>query len=95
VKFRSAPNTFAPNIIFGVPLEHVKKENNVPIPVEHCVRYLEQRGLNEEGLLRVAGNTTEIKKLKAEYDSGSTQFQLKIREDFANLTNKFFISFFN
>lgn len=89
MKLRSAPNTFAPNIIFGVPLEHVKKDNNAPIPVEHCVRYLEQRGLNEEGLLRVAGNTTEIKKLKAEYDSGlslcSSAIQSKIRKIFTNL----------
>jgi hypothetical protein len=68
--YRSSPNTFAANIVFGVPLEHVKKENGVPIPVEHSIAYLEQRAMNEEGLLRVAGNTTDIKKLKGEYDFG-------------------------
>jgi len=68
---RKAPAIVISNRIFNVPLEQVAKLNGVPIVMENAITYLEQKALYEEGLLRLAGNTTDCKQLRMEYDSGN------------------------
>jgi len=63
---------YSPTVVFGVPLDQVKKINNVPNVLEETIQYLEQKGLDEEGILRLAGGANEIKQLKSVYDSGQT-----------------------
>jgi len=65
---------------FGVPLQSCKQVNHVPTIVESCISFLEQHGLQEEGLLRLAGSASQIKQLKEQFDSGGqpdlSQFDL-------------------
>jgi len=55
---------------FHVPLEEVKLQHNVPIVVEQAIQYLEQKGVQSEGILRLSGNSTETKKFRDQYDAG-------------------------
>ncbi|XP_046855008.1 rho GTPase-activating protein 44-like isoform X2 [Xenia sp. Carnegie-2017] len=57
---------------FGCPLgkhlESTKRE--IALVLEECVRYLYEHGLNVEGLFRIAGQSTKVKKLKVSFDAG-------------------------
>jgi len=61
---------YHPTSTFGVPLEFVTKEGYIPMVVEQTIQYLEQNALQEEGILRLAGSSSEIKELKQTYDNG-------------------------
>lgn len=58
--------------MFGVPLEeHLKvTDRQIASPIETCVCFLLCCGIEEEGLLRVAGTVSKVKKLKAAFDAG-------------------------
>ncbi|XP_048362465.1 protein FAM13A-like isoform X2 [Sphaerodactylus townsendi] len=43
---------------------------HVPLVVEHLVKYLEEFGLNHEGLFRTSGSEKKIRALKQKYDQG-------------------------
>ncbi|XP_033115007.1 rho GTPase-activating protein 17-like isoform X2 [Anneissia japonica] len=57
--------------IFGCPLEdHLKiTEREIALVIEACVITLVTFGLEEEGLFRLAGSQSKVKKLKAMFDS--------------------------
>eukprot|EP01118_Nematostelium_gracile_P009522 TRINITY_DN3224_c0_g1_i1.p1 TRINITY_DN3224_c0_g1~~TRINITY_DN3224_c0_g1_i1.p1 ORF type:complete len:469 (-),score=84.96 TRINITY_DN3224_c0_g1_i1:72-1478(-) len=51
--------------IFGAPLDRAKKNSQgIPEIVAECVDYLEAKGLNEVGILRLTGSSSEAKILK-------------------------------
>lgn len=58
--------------VYGVPLkEHLRvTERTVALVIEACVCTLLDAGLEEEGLFRIAGMASKVKKLKASFDAG-------------------------
>lgn len=66
--------------VFGAPLSSAKKSGRIPAVVEECVRFLEQKGLNEEGLLRLAGSSSEAKMIKETFDRGGVPDFSKIND---------------
>ncbi|XP_076028758.1 SH3 domain-binding protein 1-like isoform X2 [Oratosquilla oratoria] len=57
--------------VYGVPLDkHLKiVGKEIAVPVEICVKRLIQVGLVEEGLFRVAGSTSKVRRLKGAFDA--------------------------
>ncbi|KAF9945520.1 hypothetical protein BGZ72_001256 [Mortierella alpina] len=62
--------------IFGLPLEDAVKfskisaSTGVPAVVTRCIEYLDIMGVEEVGLYRVSGSTTNVARLKAMFDHG-------------------------
>ncbi|XP_063852297.1 rho GTPase-activating protein 44-like [Scylla paramamosain] len=58
--------------VFGVSLhQHLRiAHQDVAVVVRVCVRHLVEVGLYEEGLLRVAGSATKVRRLKGAFDAG-------------------------
>ncbi|XP_070581128.1 rho GTPase-activating protein 44-like isoform X2 [Ptychodera flava] len=58
--------------VFGTSLEsHLRvSEREIALPVEVCCEAIIQFGLEEEGLFRIAGSSSKVKKLKASFDLG-------------------------
>ncbi|XP_053393123.1 rho GTPase-activating protein 17-like isoform X6 [Mercenaria mercenaria] len=58
--------------VYGVPLEeHLRVTNrDIAQVLEACVCFLLEMGLEEEGLFRIAGMASKLKKLKASFDAG-------------------------
>ncbi|KAG0214954.1 hypothetical protein BGX28_001160 [Mortierella sp. GBA30] len=62
--------------IFGLPLEDAVKfskisaSTGVPAVVTRCIEYLDIMGVEEVGLYRVSGSTTNVARLKALFDHG-------------------------
>nr|XP_053630515.1 bargin-like [Cherax quadricarinatus] len=56
---------------FGVPLrDHLKiVQQEIAVPLQVCVRRLVEIGLFEEGLFRVAGSTSKVRRLKGAFDA--------------------------
>jgi len=57
-------------VIYGAPLSFCSKVGKVPMVIEECVKYLEINGLTEEGLLRMAGSSSETKSIKETFNQG-------------------------
>ena len=57
---------------FGSPLEkHLEStKREIALVIEECVRFVFQHGMNVEGLFRIAGQATKVRKLKASFDAG-------------------------
>ncbi|KAL3836943.1 hypothetical protein ACJMK2_022345 [Sinanodonta woodiana] len=71
------PNDCMPDIkhlksLFGADLTTVVKAHQTPVPVvvEKCVKEIEQRGLNVEGLYRVAGLHDDVEEIRMAFDKG-------------------------
>ncbi|KRT81169.1 hypothetical protein AMK59_5773 [Oryctes borbonicus] len=64
--------------VFGTSLyEHLRVTNRrIAYPMEICIRALQELGMSEEGLFRVAGSVTRVKRLKLSIDSGCFSFLL-------------------
>ncbi|KAL3836942.1 hypothetical protein ACJMK2_022345 [Sinanodonta woodiana] len=69
------PNDCMPDIkhlksLFGADLTTVVKAHQTPVPVvvEKCVKEIEQRGLNVEGLYRVAGLHDDVEEIRMAFD---------------------------
>ncbi|GJQ67958.1 RhoGAP92B [Trypoxylus dichotomus] len=64
--------------VFGTSLtDHLKVTNRrIAYPMEICIRALQELGMSEEGLFRVAGSVTRVKRLKLSIDSGCFSFLL-------------------
>eukprot|EP01114_Cavostelium_apophysatum_P009497 TRINITY_DN2264_c0_g1_i2.p1 TRINITY_DN2264_c0_g1~~TRINITY_DN2264_c0_g1_i2.p1 ORF type:complete len:493 (+),score=108.90 TRINITY_DN2264_c0_g1_i2:2-1480(+) len=62
--------TFPPNQNFGIPIDCVKMEGNIPFIVEHLLSHLEKTAITEEGIMRLAGSVAEMKRLKEVYEQG-------------------------
>ncbi|KAL6066756.1 Rho GTPase activating protein 24 [Balamuthia mandrillaris] len=63
--------------VFGVPLavavqnsKDVGAREYLPLPVKLAIEYLDQKGLDEEGLYRIPGNLTTVKKYKEAMNRG-------------------------
>jgi len=63
---------YSPKGLFGVPIEFVKMDEREGIPfiISVLVDYVERNGLQEEGILRLAGSKNSIQKMRKEMDSG-------------------------
>ncbi|KAF8955159.1 hypothetical protein BGZ46_002713 [Entomortierella lignicola] len=63
--------------IFGIPLEdavrlsRISASAGVPAIVSRCIEYLDIMGVEEVGLYRVSGSTTNVAKLKAIFEHGN------------------------
>jgi hypothetical protein len=58
--------------VFGVPLaQTIPPGRELPPLVEDCIRYLEERALDVEGIFRLSGSTTAIEKYVEMYNSGT------------------------
>ncbi|KAJ8317771.1 hypothetical protein KUTeg_004676 [Tegillarca granosa] len=69
------PNDCMPDIkfvknIFGADLTTVVKAHSTPIPtvVEKCIKEIESRGLDSEGLYRIAGLHDEVESIRMSFD---------------------------
>ncbi|KAM3964418.1 LOW QUALITY PROTEIN: rho GTPase-activating protein 44 [Aphomia sociella] len=58
--------------VFGYPLEeHLRvTSRTIAFPIELCVCTLHELGLNEEGLLRIAGGSSKVRRMKLSLDAG-------------------------
>lgn len=52
------------------------RRNEVPLLVEKCVVYLEQKALDQEGLFRVAGSSEDVSAVRAAFDN-NLEFELE------------------
>ncbi|KAF9426377.1 hypothetical protein BGZ76_002789 [Entomortierella beljakovae] len=63
--------------IFGLPLvdavriSKISAKTGVPAIVTRCIEYLDIMGVEEVGLYRVSGSTTNVARLKATFDNGN------------------------
>ncbi|XP_070848817.1 active breakpoint cluster region-related protein isoform X2 [Chaetodon trifascialis] len=67
--------------VFGVPIEIVAQQEGVLVPhvVRCCVEELERRGMDEVGLYRVSGSTSDIAVLKAMFNSNLREAVTRLR----------------
>uniref|UniRef100_A0A3P9D496 Si:dkey-33c9.6 n=1 Tax=Maylandia zebra TaxID=106582 RepID=A0A3P9D496_9CICH len=67
--------------IFGVPIETVAKQEGVLVPhvVRCCVEEVERRGMDEVGIYRISGTTSEISMLKAAFNNNLREAVTKLR----------------
>lgn len=58
--------------VFGIPLEeHLRVTGKmIAYPLEICITYLSAYGLTEEGLFRIGGGMSKVKRFKSSIDSG-------------------------
>jgi hypothetical protein len=62
--------------IFGIPLEEavrlskISATTGVPAVISRCIEYLDIMGVEEVGLYRVPGSTSNVARLKAMFDHG-------------------------
>lgn len=86
--------------IFGVPLQNLVQEDKLrnervstPIFFTELVRYLEEKGLREEGILRVPGNTGRVKIIREEMEEkfydGTFSWEDRRPHDCATLLKQF------
>lgn len=86
--------------IFGVPLQNLVHEDKLrnervstPIFFTQLVRYLEEKGLREEGILRVPGNTGRVKIIREEmeekFNDGTFSWEDRRPHDCATLLKQF------
>ncbi|XP_078259491.1 protein FAM13A isoform X2 [Rhinoraja longicauda] len=61
--------------VFAVPLSDLQQrgqmDDGIPRAVRHMVEYLQQHGLDQEGLFRVNGNVKVVERLRQGYDQSS------------------------
>ncbi len=62
--------------VFGAPLTQVCLQDNLPYPllVEQAVLYLEQHGMDEEGIFRRSPTLPELMTLRANCEEGNMDF---------------------
>lgn len=65
------PNTKYVQRMFGVDLTTIVKAHNRPRPivVDMCIKEIEQRGLDNEGLYRLCGFTSEVEAIRQAFDT--------------------------
>ncbi|XP_059045364.1 rho GTPase-activating protein 44-like [Achroia grisella] len=71
--------------VFGYPLEeHLRVAGRtIAFPIELCVCTLYELGLNEEGLFRIAGGTSKVRRMKLSLDAGL--FNVPLPRDYRDL----------
>ncbi|XP_064626293.1 rho GTPase-activating protein 44-like isoform X3 [Lineus longissimus] len=68
--------------LYNYPLEdhlHIT-EREIAAVIEDCICVLMEYGLDEEGLFRVAGSSSKVKKLKAAFDAGIVEMDDFLRD---------------
>lgn len=65
-------NVFPHHPVFGCPLdEHLNITNReIALVIETCVCWLLETAMDEEGLFRIGGSASKIKKMKSAFDAG-------------------------
>lgn len=68
--------------VYGEDLEdHLKTtKRKIAYPIELCICGLLETGLDEEGLFRIAGSASKVKKLKSAFDAGILDLDGLLRE---------------
>ncbi|ORX95818.1 RhoGAP-domain-containing protein [Basidiobolus meristosporus CBS 931.73] len=58
------------DLIFGVPLteHHRLKKRHVPLIVEKCIDFIDNHGLNREGIYRVSGKHSQVQQLRQAFE---------------------------
>jgi len=83
---RRSPSGSKPGKVFGRDLEDLLEQQgqDIPILVQQTTAWLEEHGLDEEGLFRISGNKSSEDSLRSKYESDP-----KARVDFAkeNVSN--------
>lgn len=69
--------------VFGVDLTTLVKLHNTkrPFVVETCIKEVERRGLDSEGIYRVSGFADDVEALKNSFDKDGEQVDLSVYED--------------
>ena len=59
--------------MFGTPLDIVvaRDGGEVPFIIRRVVEYIEENGMDSEGLYRVNGNAKNIEKMRLSFDKGT------------------------
>ncbi|KAM4536877.1 active breakpoint cluster region-related protein isoform 3-T3 [Odontesthes bonariensis] len=72
--------------VFGVSMETVAQQEGVLVPhvVRCCVEEVERRGMDEVGIYRLSGSTTDINMLKAAFNSGLREAVTRLRNTEVN-----------
>ncbi|XP_072232517.1 active breakpoint cluster region-related protein [Leuresthes tenuis] len=72
--------------VFGVSVETVAQQEGVLVPhvVRCCVEEVERRGMDEVGIYRLSGSTTDINMLKAAFNSSLREAVTKLRKTEVN-----------
>ncbi|XP_017281706.1 active breakpoint cluster region-related protein [Kryptolebias marmoratus] len=67
--------------VFGVPIQTVAQQEGVLVPhvLRCCVEEVERRGLDEVGIYRISGTTTDINMLKAAFNSNLREAVTRLR----------------
>jgi len=81
-----------PNPYFGIPLDQILKREGgtVPLLVEKCVDYLVSKYLDEEGILRISGSTTELTEIRQQVERGMVDFTGRDPHCVAGVLKSFF-----
>ncbi|XP_032519000.2 rho GTPase-activating protein 92B [Danaus plexippus] len=71
--------------VFGYPLEeHLRVTGRtIAYPMEVCVCALHELALNEEGLFRIAGGTSKVRRMKLSLDAGL--FNVPLKSDYRDM----------
>jgi len=77
---------------FGVSLKEIlnREKRSIPLLVERAVQYLTDTALDEEGILRMCGSSTEVDTLKEEIEAGKIEFTRRDPHAVATLLKRFF-----
>lgn len=67
--------------VFGVPIQTVAQQEGVLVPhvVRRCVEEVERRGMDEVGIYRISGTTSEISALKSAFDGNLCEAVTRLR----------------
>lgn len=68
--------------VFGVDIAKVSSRENsdIPLIVIGCVQEIEKRGMDEVGIYRLSGATSEVRKLKEAFDNNSQSALVQVAE---------------
>ncbi len=84
---KSSRRRYKDSGIFGVPLttlvendRHWRPDTDTPLVLQKIIGYLEDNGLDEEGVLRVPGSTARIKQLREEIESTFYEGKFKFED---------------
>src|SRR4051794_32401850 len=55
---------------FGVSLDRLMKDGEIPVVVQKCIDQVEKRGLSEVGIYRIPGTVSDINQLRKAFNQG-------------------------
>ncbi|KAI8983009.1 Rho GTPase activation protein [Pilobolus umbonatus] len=85
----AAINILKPNPVFGVDLTRLmqRDKQEVPMIVKKCAEAIEAHGLRTVGIYRVSGTSTQIHRLKNEFDRDCASVDLNTEENLSDINN--------